>query len=603
MRARVGGTERAVAADQARIAGGQPCLLDPDGGQVVGDGGLVFVDFAVDDRAAMVGQRRGEPLRIDATLDRECFVQQRECRRVVLLAGGELSLLAERHPQRGMVARGQGTRGSDSARQQRTRVVVAGHLIVDARDDHQHLHLQGRRRDQVGACALGTTLEQRGGIRQRAARPLRHFVLEQLHQQIAHGIRTLRFVARTPGLVLRLGGGQACRMRLPQRRRQAGEHGDHQHGGHRHAAAVTTGEQAHAMQRRRRTRAHGFVAQLVFEIVGQVTGRYVTLRGIGRDGFREDRCQVALQRGRCRRGIAGAFAAEQLLHQHAQRVHVRGCGHGGAGVLLGRRIAGGKPDGRRTFVIARGVEQAGDAEVQQTGRAFGRDQDVGRLEVAVDHQLPMRRLHCAADFAQQPQARGDVQGAHVRMARDRQPIHVVHDEVGHAGVGDAAVDQARDRRVRERGQRLPFAPEQLLLQFRIRAAPQQFHRHALMEVDVFAFAEEHARHAALAEGRYQPERADALADPCLRRAGVFALHRIDHGRHRGVQQQRFGACVRGEQRLQVVAIGRVGAVPVHPVAPCLGGQVHDRIERLAQGRHGGYLREWVCHQALFGAGP
>ena len=111
------------------------------------------------------------------------------------------------------------------------------------------------------------------------------------------------------------------------------------------------------------------------------------------------------------------------------------------------------------------------------------------------------------------------------------------------------------------------------------------------------------KNAALAEGRYQPERADALADPCLRRAGVFALHRIDHGRHRGVQQQRFGACVRGEQRLQVVAIGRVGAVPVHPVAPCLGGQVHDRIERLAQGRHGGYLREWVCHQALFGAGP
>ena len=100
------------------------------------------------------------------------------------------------------------------------------------------------------ARALGAAFEQRGGIRQRGARALRHFVLEQLHQQVAHGIRALRFVACAPSLRLGLGGGQAGRMCLPQRRRQAGEYGGHQHGGHRHR---TDHQGRFGQQRRRRT--------------------------------------------------------------------------------------------------------------------------------------------------------------------------------------------------------------------------------------------------------------------------------------------------------------------------------------------------------------
>ena len=121
--------------------------------------------------------------------------------------------------------------------------------------------------------------------------------------------------------------------------------------------------------------------------------------------------------------------------------------------------------------------------------------------------------------------------------------------------------------------------------------------------DILAFGEEHGGHAALAQWTDQPESTDTLADPRLRWADVFRLQRLDQRGDRCVEQDRFGACVGSEQRLQVAAVGRVGAVPVHPVAPCLRGQVDDRIERLAQGWHGVCLRERVCHQATFGAGP
>ena len=91
-------------------------------------------------------------------------------------------------------------------------------------------------------------------------------------------------------------------------------------------------------------------------------------------------------------------AGEQLVEQHAQRVDVGGGGHRlaahllGAGVLGRHQLQPGR--GRRQRLPGHlGIEQLGDAEVEQLGHAVLGDQDVGRLDVAVDDQVLVRVLH------------------------------------------------------------------------------------------------------------------------------------------------------------------------------------------------------------------
>ena len=84
----------------------------------------------------------------------------------------------------------------------------------------------------------------------------------------------------------------------------------------------------------------------------------------------------------------------------------------------------------------------------------------------------------------------------------------------------------------QRRQHAPFTQEQTLLQFRIQAAPQQFHRGLLAEILAAAFTEENGRHAALTERTQDAEFADLLADQAFRFGDVFRRkpHRVFAGR-------------------------------------------------------------------------
>jgi hypothetical protein len=58
--------------------------------------------------------------------------------------------------------------------------------------------------------------------------------------------------------------------------------------------------------------------------------------------------------------------------------------------------------GRRERVACKlRVDQLGDAEVEQLGRAVGGHQHVGRLDVAMDDQVLMRMLDGGADVAKE----------------------------------------------------------------------------------------------------------------------------------------------------------------------------------------------------------
>ena len=85
---------------------------------------------------------------------------------------------------------------------------------------------------------------------------------------------------------------------------------------------------------------------------------------------------------RARGGAIRAVAGEQSVQHHAERVDIGSGGDGlaaelfGAGVI-GREGALAGERGLRGDAHRSGVEQFGDAEIEQHGRAFAGHQDIG----------------------------------------------------------------------------------------------------------------------------------------------------------------------------------------------------------------------------------
>ena len=155
-------------------------------------------------------------------------------------------------------------------------------------------------------------------------------------------------------------------------------------------------------------------------------------------------------------------AGEQLVQQHAERVDVRGRGDRAAEHLFGRRVLRRQdsflqPRHRQGVRQALRRQQLRDAEIEQLRRAFGRDEDIRRLDVPVHHQIAMRILHRRADLNEQLEALANEQGAAVAIRVDGFAIDVFHHEIGRSVLEIAAVDQSRDRRMIERGEDMPLA--------------------------------------------------------------------------------------------------------------------------------------------------
>ena len=160
-------------------------------------------------------------------------------------------------------------------------------------------------------------------------------------------------------------------------------------------------------------------------------------------------------------------AGEQAVEQHAQRVDIAGRGDLlamqllRAGILRRHRLHGG--EGRRGVgdggLQGVGVEQFGDAEIQQLDGAFLGHQDVLRLEVAMDHQVLMRVVDGGADGEEEIQPFADGEPVGIAVLIDRGSGDEVHHEIGPPVRGGAAIQEFGDIGVIEVRQDLAFGIE------------------------------------------------------------------------------------------------------------------------------------------------
>ena len=153
---------------------------------------------------------------------------------------------------------------------------------------------------------------------------------------------------------------------------------------------------------------------------------------------------------------------EQLVEHRAQRVDVGRRGDRLAAHLLRARVLRREqahPRARRRLPPGGGVEELGDAEVEELGLALDRDQDVARLEVAVHDELLVGVGHRGAHLAEELHPRRHVEAARLGPLGDGRADDVLHHEVGEPLLGAPPVEEPHDARVLQRGQDLPLVAE------------------------------------------------------------------------------------------------------------------------------------------------
>src|SRR5690606_790625 len=118
-----------------------------------------------------------------------------------------------------------------------------------------------------------------------------------------------------------------------------------------------------------------------------------------------------------------------------------------------------------------------------------RNQDVGRLQVAVHDHVAVGELDRIGGLQHEADAPVDIQLLLVGVAVDRYAVDVLHDEPRATVVGHATVDELRDTAVTERGEDLALLPEAGGDVRNAERAVQHFHGDATLEHAVRALAE------------------------------------------------------------------------------------------------------------------
>ncbi len=460
----------------------------------------------------------------------------------------------------------------DAALEQWSRLVVEPELAIGLADRGDELELHLRLLGQVALHALTAAVEQLARRQLPPPRLLGIGAGEDLHQEVAHLRRLGRLGLRPVALTAdhrRLAGGA----RGP---------GDEQRESERQGAdggAMATDEARRAVGQGVRPRLHRQAVEVALEVVEQLAERLIAPLGLLAQRFEHDGVEVALEppRQSLRRRVAvggesfeiGADAVriarsggdddgarsrrlrvtdgaldlerrrlldpvrplpgEQAEEQQPQLIDVRGDGDAPPQHLFGARVVGRQHAGEgagEVRVAGVGLQQLGDAEVEQLHLPLGGDDDVRRLEIAVDDEVLVRVLHRSPDGERELQALAHVEPLAVAVRVDRQPLDELHREVRLAGVGATAVQQACDPRVLEGGEDLAllFEASQRLLGGD--AGAQQLERRPLLELAVVTLDEKHRAHAAAADLAQHPPGPYPFA--------LLEYRRLRRGRHDGV---------------------------------------------------------------------
>ena len=310
-----------------------------------------------------------------------------------------------------------------------------------------------------------------------------------------------------------VGAGVGRLNQAPRRAREAYQQGEYHHARRQHRAAVPPGELAEPVTHRRRARQDRLVRQVSPDVGRQGARRLVPpvpvlIQRLHHDpvGFAADRLgqvlRVAPAVGRHRRGLRAkraqprtrpgrlllpddpphlvvpdrlepllverGRAGQQFVEEYAERVDVRASVHvevthpGLLGRHVQRRTDHLRDAGEQRLLRQHLPQRLGHAEVDHLddrGRVVPRDQDVTRLDVAVDDPLLVGvldgRAHLEEQF--QPPPRGQVILVAER-GHGRAPDQL-HHEVRAAGGCRPAVEHPGDVGVVHEGQRLPLGLE------------------------------------------------------------------------------------------------------------------------------------------------
>jgi hypothetical protein len=147
-----------------------------------------------------------------------------------------------------------------------------------------------------------------------------------------------------------------------------------------------------------------------------------------------------------------------------------------------------------------------------------------RLDVAVDHPLPVGVGDGVAHLQEEPQAVGHGQAVPVGVGVDRLAVDVLHDQIRQPFVGAAAVHQPGDVGMVKRGEDLPLRAEAREDVVGVHPALDELDRHRLGEAALSSLGPVDRAHPSPVELLHHPKRADAATfdrfrDGSARRAG------------------------------------------------------------------------------------
>ncbi len=304
--------------------------------------------------------------------------------------------------------------------------------------------------------------------------------------------------------------------------------------------------------------------------------------------------------------VVGALAREQFEQYDRERVDVGRNGNGRAQELLGccvswcQRPLVDLRDIRLIDVRCLGIlaQEPGDAEIEQPHFALVRDQDVARLEIAMNDQARVGERHGAHHLQKQLQTRPCVEVASCAVLLGRFTPHVLQCHERLSGSIHADVVQARDVGMLQARQDVALARGATAKALVDGRAMRQFQRDLALDCAIGALRQPHCRHAARADLLQQPIRSDEISRSVdgiagsLGRVGELAQHIA------GLESQ----LVREQdvtQRIAQVVMRRRELI--EPLLALLDGLLHGLIEQAAQAlpiRRGEFHRNMAPSNSL-----
>ena len=138
---------------------------------------------------------------------------------------------------------------------------------------------------------------------------------------------------------------------------------------------------------------------------------------------------VSRRRWRVRFDRHGSRPRDELVQDHTQREDIHPRVRGVAAQLFGARIGARRALEERmrrgAHLETRPRKCLRDAEVQQLRGAFGVDQDIGRLEIAVNDHVAVRERDGVAHLPHQAKPIEDREGAAFAIDRHRYAVDVL----------------------------------------------------------------------------------------------------------------------------------------------------------------------------------